>query len=276
MAKLVSRRIRHYFKNDRKPWGVGYNEYKEQLIRTIINDDNMLEIFRLGKELPESFGYRIDERVIEYPWVLSRIRKSEHTLLDAGSTLNFQYIIDLPIFSDKNIYILTLSPEGVIKNYKISYIYGDLRKTLFKDEAFDEIVCISTLEHIGMDNSMLYSKNMNLKESKLNDYLYVIKEFNRLLKKDGILFLTVPYGKYENHGWLQQFDESMLFNIEDYFNGKVIDKAYFKYENDGWQYSNRIDCIDCSYFDIHNTTEYEHDYVAAARSVACIQLKKDQ
>jgi ubiquinone/menaquinone biosynthesis C-methylase UbiE len=46
-----------------------------------------------------------------------------------------------------------------MKQNNISYVYGDLRNTILKDQCFDEIVCISTLEHIGMDNTMLYTKD---------------------------------------------------------------------------------------------------------------------
>jgi len=29
----------------------------------------------------------------------------------------------------------------------------------------------------------------------------------RLLKKSGTLLITVPYGKYEEHGWLRNYDK---------------------------------------------------------------------
>jgi hypothetical protein len=29
----------------------------------------------------------------------------------------------------------------------------------------------------------------------------------RLLKKSGTLLITVPYGKYEEHGWLRNYDQ---------------------------------------------------------------------
>ena len=47
-------------------------------------------------------------------------------------------------------------------------IYGDVRDTILKRECVDEIVCISTLEHIGMINTFIYSNDSRFNESKLH------------------------------------------------------------------------------------------------------------
>lgn len=53
-----------------------------------------------------------------------------------------------------------------------------------------------------MNNTLLYSNAVRFDEFKPNDYLDVVCKFKRLLKLGGKLFITVPYGRYENHGWL--------------------------------------------------------------------------
>ena len=272
--KKINRKIKNYLKNGQKPWSAGYNEYKEQSIRSIINDQTILEQFKSGGILFDSFGYRIDERVVEYPWAISRLNKEKRVLLDAGSALNFQFILNSPAFCDRNIYIMTLAPENIIKQNRISYVYGDLRSTLFKDDAFDEIVCISTLEHVGMDNTRLYSRDKKFKEANHDDYLIVIDEFKRLLKTKGKLLITVPFGLYEDRGWLQQFDAEMIKKVIDRFNGSDADVVFYKYHYSGWKKAESRDCSDCSYFDIHETKTYEKDYAAAARAVACVELIK--
>jgi hypothetical protein len=125
-----------------------------------------------------------------------------------------------------------------------------------------------------MDNTFLYSQDPHFNEFKVDDYQIVIREFNRLLKPGGKLFITVPYGRYENHGWLQQFDNKMVRTVIDVFAGVSAETTYFKYLTTGWQIVEADECEACSYFDIHKADNYESDYVAAARAVACIEMVK--
>lgn len=266
--------ISAYIKGGRKPWSAGYKLSRSEFIKSILSNDAVLAEFRALEPLPDDFGYGYDERVIEYPWVLARLDKPEGSLLDAGSALNHEYLLGHPALKNKKIVIYNLSPEKFIEHSNNSYIFGDLRHTILRDELFDEIVCISTLEHIGMNNTMLYSKDVRFNELKLNDYLIVLKEFKRLLKPGGMLLITVPYGRYENHGWLQQFDFKMVDAVFDAFGPSCSIAAYYKYFPDGWQIVKARECDDCSYFDIHNKPDYEPDCAAAARAVACIEMVK--
>jgi SAM-dependent methyltransferase len=237
-------------------------------------DQELLARFRGNESLPADYGFRIDERVVEYPWVLARLGTAEGLLLDAGAVLNYDYVLDHPALRSRKIVIYNLSPDRFISRDNVSYIFGDIRHTILKDESFNEIVCISTLEHVGMDNTMLYSKDKRFDEFRPGDYLDAIKEFKRLLKPGGRFFISVPYGRYENHGWLQQFDGKMVDAVLDTFGPSSHNIAYYKYFPKGWQSVKAEECTECSYFDIHNKPEYEPDYVAAARAVACIEAVK--
>jgi hypothetical protein len=230
--------------------------------------------FRLDQQLPEGYGFRLDERAIEYPWVLSRLDDKATRLLDAGATLSYQYLLALPVFSRKSIVVYTLAPDGeMVSRGNISYVHGDLRSTILKDRILGEIVCISTLEHIGMDNTLIYTADERYQESKPQDYRLALQEFRRLLAPGGRLFITVPYGQYQNCGWLQQFDQALLEDAIQTFEGELISLAFYKYYPEGWKRADATACKDCKYFDIHHE-EYESDYVAAARAVACIELVK--
>jgi len=276
--KKLSRRdtkIRKYIKSGRKPWKEGYKEYKEKILSDILRNQNILDLFSNNKSLPDKYGFRIDERAVEIPWVISRLDFAESVLLDAGSALNFKYILDNSIMKRKRVVIYTLSPEkSGVKQSNISYVYGDLRDTMIKSKYFDEIVCISTLEHIGMNNEFLYSNDSQFNECKPDDYKDVIQEFSRLLKIGGRLFVTVPYGRYENIRWLQQFDHKMIEIVINVFGGSTYNVTYYKYFDNGWQLADADACNDCLYFNIHNRSDYEADYVAAARAVACIEMVK--
>jgi hypothetical protein len=69
---------RQFMRSGMKPWTKGYIEYKEHEIARVLAD----KVFTSG-ELPAKFGYRLDERIIEYPWLFSRLPATEGTLLDA-------------------------------------------------------------------------------------------------------------------------------------------------------------------------------------------------
>jgi len=264
----------NYLISRRKPWTPGYQEYKELIIGHILKDQDLIDRFLHNKALPPRYGFRIDERIVEYPWVLARLGVLERLLLDAGSSLNYRYILDLPSLKSRSVVIYGLSQENVIRRNNVAYIYGDLRHTSFDSECFDEIVCISTLEHVGMNNTYLYSSNPRFNEFRPDDYQDVVKEFKRVLKHNGRLFITVPYGRKENHGWLQQFDYRNIEKIIEVFDGSTSSIVYYKYLGNGWQVTDARACDDCSYFDIHKRSEYESDYVAAARCVACIEMVK--
>jgi SAM-dependent methyltransferase len=267
-------RIKSYLRTGQKPWTTGYGEYREKIIAESLNDRAAINRFCGNGELPENYGYRLDERVVELPWVFAHLSDEGSWLLDAGSALNFPYLLRHDVMKHKRIVIYTLSPEDVVRQANVSYIYGDLRHTLLREECFDEIVCISTLEHIGMNNTLLYSGDACFKENRPEDYQKVVDEFRRLLKPGGKLLLTVPYGHYQNLGWLQLFDKAMIEKVLQTFRGSAFQIVYYRYDDDRWRISTGDDCFHCTYFDIHHRQDYESDYVAAARAVACMELIK--
>ena len=265
--------ISFYIFSGKKPWDKGYWEYKRREIIRACSDARLLNAFAQNKPLPVNYGLRLDERIVEYPWILSKLQsKQRGMLLDAGSVLNFDFILSNPILSDRTVYIYNLAPEGVVDRLNISYIYGDLRSTVFKDGLFDEIICVSTLEHIGTDNTFLYSSDPKSKEFAPQDFLKAIDEFKRILKPKGKLLITVPFGEYENGSWFQQFNLGMVNDIIKVFQGSDAQIAYYQYSISGWQISTADQCAHCRYFDIHKTTKLDPDHAAAARAIACIEL----
>ena len=87
-----------YVIRGRKPWSRGYNLSKFDFIRNVLNDDDIMAKFRALDLLPDGYGCRYDERVVEYPWTISRLSVSEGKLLDAGSAFNFCEIIFVKFF----------------------------------------------------------------------------------------------------------------------------------------------------------------------------------
>ena len=197
-----------------RPWSKGYSTFKFQYIKKTINSPEIMKKFKDVEVLPENYGYALDERVVEYPWVLSRIPASNgKNLLDAGSALNFKEILEFSTLKNKKITIVNLYPESnFFGQMGISYLFEDIRNLCFKDSYFNLITCISTLEHIGMDNT-IYTKDSKYKEEKLFDFEKAVLELKRVLKPGGKILITVPFGKYQNFGRFQQFDSNLIKRV---------------------------------------------------------------
>lgn len=264
-----------YLKSERIPWTVGYSEYKYDFIGDLINS-NKLAVFAT-RQLPTGYGYRLDERAVEYPWFFARLKETERMILDAGSVLNHRQILSAEKLQGRNLYISTLFYEARPEiSPSPSYIYEDLRDMCFRDDFLDAICCLSTLEHVGMDNTKLYTPDTSKNENNHDSYLKVISEFKRVLKPGGTLYLSIPFGVNKNHGWLQVFDSAMLNSIIETFGPQSFSKTFFRYENDQWNFSTEDKCQDGYCFDIHENKVYEKDYLAFARCVVCVELIKGE
>lgn len=283
IQKSQEHELQSYLNSDRRPWSRGYVRYKMQYIQETLHNPTLLALFKDARALPSGYGFRLDARVIEIPWALAHLEGQCGTLLDAGSSLNFQPVLEAPSLSQMHLTILTLAPEkSCFWRMGISYVFGDLRQTVFHDEIFDNIVCISTIEHVGMDNTSYAGDVQPAYRSSTSEFLAAIREFKRLLKPGGTLYITFPFGRYEDHGWFQQFDAALMDKLIDGFSPVSCTEAIYQYTPDGWKLSDRAACAQCEFFDVHtskyfdptSTIEYPPDYPAAERAVACLKLVK--
>lgn len=263
-------RISRFIRAGMKPWSDGYSEYKARKISEILARDNFNP-----NQLPEGYGYRLDERIIEYPWFFSRCPRNAGVLLDAGSVLNYSHIQHHPSLKTKKVFISTLAPEAYCYwREGVSYVFEDLRSSCFRDNYFDWIVSLSTIEHIGLDNTMLYTDDASKNENCATTYMAAVMEYHRMLKPGGVLYLSVPFGKHENRRWFQIFDGAMVDDLVAAFNPSKKEIRYFKYEALGWKSSTREETKSATYFDINTQAEYDADYAAASRAIVCLELVK--
>jgi len=264
-----------YILRGRKPWAKGYREYKEKTIKNSIVDKDLFETFKNKKPLPCKYGVGVDERAVEYPWLFSRLRSGRSLLLDCGSALNHQYLFNDTILGEKDILIYNLAREKEnIPSSKISYVYGDIRENDLKNETWDDICCISTLEHIGMNNTFLYTSDEKYREGDRRGYVDVLNEFKRLIKPGGNIFITVPFGEKRSLGWLQIFDHKMIEEITEIFSPWKTDTAYYLYADNGWQLSSAAECSMSGYFDVNLNGVNRNNRFAAAQSVVCMEIKR--
>ena len=257
----------------RKAWTLGYRAFKFNYIVNVMKRD--IAYFKKREKLPVGYGFGLDERVVEYPWILSRLKDEARIIMDAGSSLNHREILFLDIWEKRKLYITTLFDECRYKTrFPLFYIYEDLRHLSFEDNYFDSIICISTLEHVGMDNSMFYTPDQSKKENNKFAYLEAVKQLKRVLKPGSSIYWTMPYGQYENHGWFQVFDQSMVEALKKTFAPAQVYEEYFKYENNQWNFSTAEACRDAQYFDIHEESVREKETPAASESIVCLECIK--
>ncbi len=172
---------------------------------------NPLSNFPNEIHLPENYGKGLPERVVEL-YLVGLSYQSGLKILDIGyanaMTCHLNLLQKLPI--PKNLVGIDIAcPSYNAYAYYQSLTFGDIVTAPFRQATFDLIWCISTLEHIGMDNSG-YTDNFH-HETEMDKQ--AVKNMVTLLKQGGSLLITVPFGKYEEHGWLRNYSDEYLHNI---------------------------------------------------------------
>lgn len=94
-----------------------------------------------------------DERCIEIPLGIQVAATGvEGRVLDAGCAMNG--VMKPAHAAHVTHFTQSLDEEIVHDSQNRAYATGDLRElSRYPDQSFDRVVCISTLEHVGMDNS---------------------------------------------------------------------------------------------------------------------------
>ena len=204
---------------------------RDRLIRSVLQSGALPSI---DAPPEERFGVGFDERVIELPLALKVARLDEPgDVLDAGAALNLPIVRETVPRSTATLIHFTLpgSDEPIWRHDPhVTYEFGDLRALPFADGRFDRIVCVSTLEHVGMDTTRFgASRAAGTPESAAD----AVAELVRVLKPGGELLLTMPYGVAADRGWYRIFDGPARDTLLAATLGMRVDPRYFYYDR-GW------------------------------------------
>jgi O-antigen chain-terminating methyltransferase len=139
------------------------------------------------------------ERVVEIPWVVSRYG-GEQRVLDVGSafavSLYLRHLVGLGITELHGVDFSARPIKGMVMTK------ADVRSMPYPDGHFQLILCISTLEHVGRDNSKYEIAEGGQTEGDVEG----LSEMARVLEKRGRILITVPFGQLEYQSWFKQYD----------------------------------------------------------------------
>ena len=174
-----------------------------------------------------------DERVIEIPWVLARL--GGRRALEVGYAFaEPSYLAALLRAGFEELAGVDLATADVPG---LDGVQADVRGLPFADRAFDLVLCVSTLEHVGADNTGYGLPAEDDGASRLT----ALRELRRVLAADGRLLITVPCGEPGDYGWFHQDDVrgwTRLFARAGFF---VEEQEAYELTEDGWRTAPELD-----------------------------------
>jgi SAM-dependent methyltransferase len=180
-----------------------------------------------------------DERLVEVPWVLSRLRSGR--ILEVGwAFAEPAYIAGLVEAAPGELVGVDLA-EGVAPGFEA--VVADARDLPFEDASFDQVLLVSTLEHIGADNEV-YGVDGGPDPSGRSAAL---RELRRVLRPSGRLLVTVPLGEPGDYGWFRQEDIggwTRLFAGAGFF---VEEQEAYELGGEGWRSAPTFDPAGVTY-----------------------------
>lgn len=79
---------------------------------------------------------------------------------------------------------------------------GDMRHMPFEDDYFDTVTCVSTIEHVGHDNSRYGSDRTDAGQEDV----VALAEVARVVRPGGRVLITVPFGPFRIYSWSKHYD----------------------------------------------------------------------
>ena len=180
-----------------------------------------------------------DERLVEMPWVLARLRRGR--VLEVGwAFAEPAYLAALVEAAPGDLVGVDLA-EGEAPGFET--VVADARGLPFADAWFDQVLLVSTLEHIGADNEV-YGVDAGRDAS---GRAVALRELRRVLRPSGSLLVTVPLGEPGDHGWFRQEDVggwTRLFTRAGFF---VEEQEAYELGEDGWRSAPAFDPAGVTY-----------------------------
>lgn len=183
------------------------------------NNEKILARFRdYGIKSLKLFGYHTS-RSREYDFILNNISPKKAMIMDIGSVGS---LLPLKIAKKGHKVVTVDTREYHEKHSNITSINKDINSTDLPENFFDEIICVSVLEHIGMSayGDPTYKDGDGL----------TVQVFAKILKASGKLMITMPFaGEYKILPWLDAHEKIYDYKsvITLFENWKLIKEEYY-------------------------------------------------
>ena len=165
--------------------------------------------------------------MVEIPWVLSRWA-GERRVLDLGYAFATGYYLSgvtgLGIPELHGVDWSAAPVPGMLRTR------GDLRALPYRNGAFDLVLCISTIEHVGLDNTRY---GIGTSAGGSGDAT-VLGEIQRVLAPGGRLLITVPFGKAMDESWFVQYDRARWEGLIGSSSFWEVEREIFHLTEAGW------------------------------------------
>jgi len=163
----------------------------------------------------------LSERLVEYLYVLKNLT-TKGKLLDIGCNES-EFANELSKIKTLQVYGIDIRP--ILGKTLYNFFKEDAQHTHFDNDFFDQITIISSIEHFGLE--VYGNKNIDTDAD-----VRAMKEIRRILKKNGRLFLTTPFGK-DSTSWYRKYNKNSLTKLFSGF--KIIKEKYFYQTENGWK-----------------------------------------
>jgi len=177
------------------------------------------------------YGLGDSERAVEIPWVLSRYR-GERTVLDVGSAnAEPRYLEAVSELRIPELIGLDLVPAKALRGRGRALV-ADARRPPLRPRSVDLVLAISVIEHVGRDNT-LYVERHEGPQDEEGDFVSA-RALGELLRPGGRLLVTVPFGRFQDHGWFIQYDQARLDALVERSGLRLQELELFEYA-EGWR-----------------------------------------
>jgi hypothetical protein len=205
---------------------------------------------------------RITGRTVEVPYLFENLK--DGNILDVGSEASI-YIGELLKMGKE---VTRVDVRKIIK-FNVGneiIIEKDIREV--EEGQYDNILFIGSLEHMSLKCDP-YGTKEDWIVSPIDEQLKIIRHcYDKLLKNNGRIILTLPYGKYTNGGWYIVYDKSVVESIEKEF--KVINKKYFTVK-----FGIYMECVE-NEVDMSGGMELMPDLWERDKNLVCLTIQKSE
>lgn len=159
----------------------------------------------------------VNERIAEVPYVFAAVGRLEpgSKVLDVGAA---ESLVSLSLAS-LGFDVTAVDPRPYpLRHPRLRVVVGGVEE-LETDEHFDGVVCLSTVEHIGLPAYGGTTSNSD------GDRV-AMRRIRDVTKPDGLLVLTVPYGRAAVDDFQRVYDAASLAGLLDGW--EVVDQTVLR------------------------------------------------